>query len=326
MPGVNRLYEGDNLTVLRERVPDDSVDLIYLDPPFNSRRDYQWRNNKDSKMPVAFGDTWRWDENRDQELSELEGQDSSAIAGFVRLVRDGMQQPDTAAYLTFMAIRLLEMRRVLKHSGSLYLHCDPSAAHYLKILLDGIFCPENFRNEIIWHYSGWNARLKNALNSRHDVILFYAMETAQLNFNGFALPWDSESDYVRIRKQKIHQDAAQRKYVLSDGGNGKRVRRFLDEAMAYGKPVDDVWDLPKINNSAREALGYPTQKPLELLSRIIQASSNAGDVVLDPFCGSGTTLHAAASLERHWIGIDASPLAVALAAKRLEAAVPGLKL
>jgi len=205
----------------------------------------------------------------------------------------------------------------LKPTGSIYLHCDPTASHYIKLLMDAVFGASNFRNEIVWHYSGWNARLADSFNSRHDILLFYAKGSSQL-FNSYALPWSSEEEYVRVRKQKVHTDEHGEKYVLSDAGGGRRVRRYLKEAMSYGKPVDDVWDIPKLNNSSKERLGYPTQKPEALLERIIKASSNEGDIVMDPFCGCGTTIAVAEHLNRRWIGIDITHLAITLMKHRLE--------
>ena len=156
-----------------------------------------------------------------------------------------------------MAVRLLEMRRVLKPTGSIYLHCDPTASHYLKELLDAIFGRKQFRNEIVWNYSGWNKRMKGYVEWRHDALLFYAAGKHQ-TFNAPSRPWDSEDEYIRKRKQKVHVDENGRKYVLSDGGGGKRVNRYLDEAMAYGVPLDDVWSIPKINNSDKlERTGLP---------------------------------------------------------------------
>ncbi|MFM6081601.1 MAG: DNA-methyltransferase, partial [Dolichospermum sp.] len=170
---------------------------------------------------------------------------------------------------------------------------------------DAIFCAQggDFKNEIIWHYSGWNARLNSSFSKRHDIILFYSKKSEQL-FNSYAISWESELEYARLRKQKVHIDENGKKYVLSDAGKGKRVKRYLEEAMEYGKPVDDVWNIDKINNSSKERLGYPTQKPESLLERIIQASSNEGDVILDAYCGCGTTVAVSQRLNRQWIGID----------------------
>ena len=215
-----------------------------------------------------------------------------------------------------MAPRLIELHRVLKPTGSIYLHCDPTASHYLKILLDSIFESLSFRNEIVWNYSGWNKRLQYNFENRHDILLFYAKYNN--NFNGYGIPWKDEEEYIKKRKQKVFLDENGRKYVLSDAGGGKRVHRYIDEAMKYGSPVDDVWYIDKLNNSSKERLGYPTQKPLALLERIIEASSNKGDVVLDPFCGCGTAVVAAQKLERRWIGIDITHLAINLIRTRLK--------
>lgn len=183
--------------------------------------------------------------------------------------------------------------------------------------MDVVFEKKNFRNEIIWHYSGWNKKLKDHFEKRSDTILFYAKSTEQL-FNGYALPWDSPEQYVKVRKQKVRDDGDGRLYVLSDAGGGQRVKRYLDEAMSYGIPIDNVWDIDKLNNSSKERLGYPTQKPETLLERIIEASSDAGQIVLDPFCGCGTTISAAERLKRHWIGIDVTHLSINLIKWRMK--------
>jgi len=326
----NTLFYGDNLNILREYISDESVDLIYLDPPFNSNRNYNVlfkdESGIDSEAQItAFEDTWHWNETAQEAYDYLVTQSSERISTMIGALRTAIGTNQMMAYLVMMAIRLVELHRVLKRTGSLYLHCDPTASHYLKIILDTIFGAENFRNEIIWHYSGWNARLKDALNSRHDVILFYAKKGDQI-FNSFALPWESVEEYVKIRKQKVLTDEEGKIYVLSDAGGGHRVKRYLDEALKYGRPVDDVWNMDKLNNSSKEKLGYPTQKPLALLERIIQASSNPGDIILDPFCGCGTTIAAAQKLGRKWIGIDITHLSIALQKYRLEAMFPGIKL
>ncbi len=198
-------------------------------------------------------------------------------------------------------------------------------SHYLKSLMDCVFEEKNFKNEIIWHYSGWNKRLKSYIERRHDTILFYAKAKKQ-TFYYPTRSWDSKDEYVKARKQKLRIDEKGREYVLSDAGGGKRIRRFIDEAMSYGVPLDDVWFIEKINNSDKlERTGYPTQKPLALLERIIQTSSNEGGMVLDPFCGCATTCVAAEHLNRQWIGIDISIIAYDLVRDRLtdEAADPG---
>jgi site-specific DNA-methyltransferase (adenine-specific) len=315
-----RLFFGDNLEVMRRHITDESVDLVYLDPPFNSNRSFnllfQHRDGRAAAGQVkAFDDTWTWsiDSARTyQELVERGDQVSKVFRAF----REILGTNDMLAYLTMMGPRLIELQRVLKSSGSLYLHCDPTASHYLKVLLDAIFGPTNFRNEIAWHYSGWNKRLPRHFERRHDVILFYS-RSKDLRFNGYALPWESKEQYLKVRKQKLRVDEDGVEYVLSDAGGGKRVSRYLEEAMSYGRPVDDVWDIDKLNNSAKEAVGYPTQKPLALLERIITASSSEGDVVLDPFCGCGTAIDAAQRLGRSWIGIDVTAVAIDIIRDRL---------
>jgi site-specific DNA-methyltransferase (adenine-specific) len=324
---VNQLFYGDNLEVLRKYIKDESVDLCYIDPPFNSKRNYnQIYNNlgkEDQAQAQAFIDTWTWDDHANQGLEEIfsnyQGhftqQSIDLIAGLIKVLGKG----SLLAYLVSMTLRIAEIHRVLKPTGSFYLHCDPTASHYLKLVLDTVFCSQggDLQNEIIWHYSGWNARLKSSFSKRHDVILFYS-KTNHPSFNSYANPWESESEYARLRKQKVHIDTDGRKYVLSDAGQGKRVKRYLEEAMEYGKPIDDVWNLDKINNSSKERLGYPTQKPEALLERIIQASSNKDDVVLDAYCGCGTTVAVAQLLDRKWIGIDITYQSISLILKRLE--------
>jgi DNA modification methylase len=316
---TNVLYYGDNLDVLCRHVKDETVDLIYLDPPFNSDRDYnvlfaEQDGKRSAEQIKAFEDTWRWDQTAAamyEEVVERGGRVSRAMQSFRSFLGDS----NMMAYLSMMAPRLVDLHRVLKPSGSIWLHCDPTASHYIKILLDAVFGPGRFRNEVIWHYSGWNKKLKSAFESRHDVLLFYGKEDNA--FNGYAVPWASPEEYVRVRKQKVHQDEAGRSYVLSDAGGGKRVRRYVDEAMEAGSPVDDVWDIDKLNNSSRERLGYPTQKPEALLERIITASSKEGDLILDPFCGCGSTIAVAHRLGRRWIGIDITHLAITLIKHRL---------
>jgi len=312
---MNYIYLGDCLNVLRDNIKDESVDLIYIDPPFNSKRDYNifFDDKEIQTQRIAFEDTWSLKSIQDS-LQELHTMKTENL--FYLLLTYQKVAPHAFPYLVMMSLRLIELHRVLKPTGSFYLHCDPTMSHYLKTISDIIFQPKNFRNEIIWHYSGWNAKLDDSFNSRHDVILFYGKNLKQ-KFNSYRLPWESEDEYVKIRKQKVHADEDGKKYVLSDAGGGKRVKRYLLEAIEYGKPVDDVWDIDKINNSAKESLGYPTQKPKALLERIIQASSNEGDTVLDGFCGCGTTVDAAESLHRNWIGIDISPIAISLIKRRL---------
>jgi DNA modification methylase len=315
----NLLYYGDNLDILQRYIDKESVDLVYLDPPFNSDQDYnvlfaEQDGTRAAAQIKAFEDTWQWDQSAAAAYYDII-RSGGKVADVMRAFQSFLGENDMMAYLAMMAPRLVELRRVLKPTGSLYLHCDPTASHYLKLLLDAVFGPEQFRNEIAWHYSGWNKKLKSKFESRHDVLLFYARKSN--TFNSYAIPWENEEEYIKIRKQKVHRDKNKRAYVFSDAGSGKRVRRYIDEAMQSGKPVDDVWSIDKLNNSSRERLGYPTQKPESLLERIIEASSAKGDIILDPFCGCGTSIAVAQRLKRHWIGIDITHLAITLIKKRL---------
>lgn len=316
----NTLFYGDNLEILRDYIPDESVDLIYIDPPFNSKRNYnvlftEQNGSQSSSQIRAFDDTWNWGEQAERAFLEIQEKCSPKLVEMLLSVVNFIGRNDITAYLVMMAIRLVELNRVLKSTGSIYLHCDPTASHYLKILMDVIFSGY-FRNEIIWHYSGWNAKLKHSFNSRHDVLLYYSKRDPK--FNSYSIPWENEEEYIKKRKQKVHVDGDDKKYVLSDGGGGKRVKRFLFDAMEYGKPVDDVWDIDKINNSSKEHLGYPTQKPLALLERIVEASSDKGDIVLDAFCGCGSSIDASQKLNRRWIGIDITHIAINLIKYRLQ--------
>ena len=319
----NRLYRADCKVVAEQlRAEGVKVDLIYLDPPFNSNRTYSMIFNHGgvTAQQKAFHDMWDFtDATRQLVLDfrdELEKWDlPDAFKAFMD-AWVGILEGGTAAdrkllnYLMYMTQRLVRFRDILKPTGSIYFHCDPTASHYLKVVMDGVFGRANFRNDIAWHYSGWNRRLRSSFNSRHDCLLFYARAVKRQAFNSYALPWESEEQYLKARKQKLRHDEKGRPYVLSDAGGGKRVKRFLDEAMRYGRPIDDVWDIPKLNNSSKEHRGYHTQKPQALLERIVEASSNPGDLVFDPFCGCGTSVHAAQVLDRRWIGVDISGNAV----------------
>ena len=292
----NTLYYGDNLEVLREHVRDESVDLIYLDPPFKSNQDYNvlFREQDDSRSVAqikAFQDTWQWDQTAAaayREVVEAGGRASPVMQAF----RTFLGPSDMLAYLSMMAPRLLELHRVLKPTGSLYLHCDPTASHYLKLLLDAIFGPTNFRNEIIWAYRTGGVSTRY-WPRKHDVLLFYVA-----------------SQHYR------HQPPKERIFYESEFFTtqvDEQGRHFAD---VY---IRDVWgDIKPIINVSRERLGYPTQKPEALLERIIQASSREGDVVLDPFCGCGTAIAAAQKLGRRWIGIDITHLAINLIRHRLQ--------
>lgn len=317
----NFLYGGDNLRVLRHRIADESVDLIYLDPPFNSRKNYNViytdrDGSKAASQIKAFEDTWKWDQAARDAYRDAVTNGPAHLAEAMQAFQTLLGPKDMLAYLSMMAPRLLELHRVLKPTGSIFLHCDPAASHYLKLLMDAIFGPKNFRNEIVWHYSGWNKHLKSHFERRHDVLLFYAKSKDQ-KFWGYGIPWESKEQYLKVRKQKLRTDKLGREYVLSDAGGGKRVRRLIEEAMSYGRPVDDVWDIDKLNNSSKESVKFPTQKPLALLERIIEAASDEGDTVLDPFCGCGTSIAAAEALGRRWVGIDITQIAIDVITKRL---------
>ena len=295
------LFHGDNLEFLRG-MNSGTVHLIATDPPFKKGRDFH-------AVPTSlaagakFQDRWSWQRDVHDAWVDQITDDEPHVMNVINGSRKSYGD-DMGAFLCFMGVRLLEMRRVLREDGSIYLHCDPTASHYLKELMDAIFGKRQFRNEIIWHYSGWNKKLTQYMERRHEVILFYAKRKRNQTFHYPTRPWVSREEYIKKCKQKVHEDEDGREYVLSDGGGGKRVRRYIEEAMSYGVPIDDVWTIDKLNNSDSENTGYPTQKPLPLYERIIKTSSNPGDIVLDPFCGCATTPIAAERLGRQWVGID----------------------
>jgi DNA modification methylase len=363
-PAGNVLYYGDNLDVLRRHVKDESVDLVYLDPPFNSNANYSVLfghadGTKSAAQIKAFDDTWTWDTAAAaafQETVTLGGQVAQALAAFQTLLG-----PSTMlAYLSMMAPRLVELRRVLKPTGSIYLHCDPTASHYLKLLLDAVFGPENFVNEIAWRRSQTRSSISRSLRRAHDTILFYA-RSKERTFNMQYKPLSAAS--LKIYKQVDDKGRYRAVPLLVSGkrnGETGRAWRGIDPntrgkagmhwvtthanleeyekqglilwpdkedgapnlkyylSQSPGVPLSDFWDdIDLISSAAAESLGYPTQKPEALLDRIIDASSNRGDVVLDPFCGCGTTIAAAQKLGRHWIGIDLTYLAISLIKSRL---------
>ena len=355
------LHYGDCLEVLRT-FPDACVDLIYLDPPFNSNRDYNAffappKDGGTSAQITAFEDTWHWGEQAQREFDELlRNPEGGSVSDILAALRQFLGDNDMMAYLVMMASRLVELRRVLKDTGSLYLHCDPTASHYLKIVLDGIFGPVNFRNELIWKRSQPKSHVKINFPTTHDVILRYAKTDLAL-FNKIYTEYNQEY----INKFYRHKDADGRLYQLADltnpnrnrpnltyeflgvtrvwrwtekrmraaydegriaqtePGSVPRYKRYLDEMQ--GQPITDLWDdIEHLHGTQSEYLGYPTQKPVALLERIIRASSNPGDVVLDPFCGCGTAIHAAQKLGRKWIGIDITHLAISLITQRIRKA------
>ena len=309
----NFLYYGDNLDILRRYVKDETVDLVYLDPPFNSNANYnvlfaEHNGSRSAAQLHAFEDTWEWNPaaaEAYQETVEVGGKVSQAMQAFRQFLGDS----DMLAYLAMMAPRLVELRRVMKPTGNIYLHCDPTASHYLKMLMDAVFGPVNYCNEIVWCYTGPSAS-KKGFPRKHDIILRYG-KTDEPYFNG---------DAIRIPYSEAF--LARRRYSEGDGGimAGKGTKSEDDlKKYELGKIPPDWWnDIPSGGQiSSKERLGYPTQKPEALLERIIMASSNPGGVVLDPFCGCGTTIAAAQKHGRPWIGIDITQAGIVVIKKRL---------
>ena len=299
--GRRALYRGDNLSVLRRFVADDSVDLVYLDPPFNTGRDHVFTaTTRGGAVGRAFRDSWRWGRGGAADFAELADRDDSearALTRWIGSLRETLGSSDVLAHLVMVGARLIEAKRVLRRTGSLYVHCDATASHYLKVALDLVMEPQNFRREIVWR-SGWASGFKAAAPNwvrNHDVLLYYVKDRrAPFVFNK-ALAYRAHAPGYRRR-----------------GGKHGRL----------GIAIDDVWDetalySPGIKSFSREKLGYPTQKPLALLERIVNVSSRAGEVVLDPFCGSGTCPAAAERLARGWIAIDSSRRAIEVTRRRL---------
>lgn len=401
----NALYFGDNLDVLRELIATESVDLIYLDPPFNSSRDYNIlfsspKGVESSAQITAFEDSWHWGDEAEREFGEIVRGSNTDVAEMIQALRKFLGENDMMAYLTMMANRLLELHRVLKPTGSLYLHCDPTASHYLKIVLDGVFGKERFRNEIVWRRTGAHNKASRWAPI-HDTIFYYTKSSEfvwnspkrpymlghvrenfvqrddgsyRTNYYGnvltgsgtrngeSGLPWMGFDPTLKGRHWAI-PSAIWDEVGVDPAGLGQHKKMDLlyergfikiDEKSAWpiyertireadGSAASDMWafqpytegtvfgsalgiddDVAWIKPQDAERLGYPTQKPVALLERIIQASSNKNDIVLDPFCGCGTAVHAAQKLGRHWIGIDITHLAVSLIEKRLKDAFKGI--
>jgi len=305
----NTLFYGDNLDILRQYIADETVDLIYLDPPFNSNRNYNVlykdESGQESQSQIlAFEDTWHWSKDTTEpEFLELQAQGDKLSEMLTALV-SVIGRNQMTAYLVMMSNRLIELRRVLKPTGSLYLHCDPTASHYLKMIMDMIFGLKQFRNEVIWHYRKWAIRQKQFV-SNHDVIFFYSkIESKARTFYQLFME-RAKSTLKRFGKSKI---------VSGYDETGKRLPSETEENDSEGVPLDDVWDIGRVPPIKQL---FPTQKPIALLERIISASSNPGDIILDPFCGCGTAVHAAQKLKLKWIGIDVTPLATTLIKSRL---------
>ena len=310
------LFHGDNLSILRA-MNSGSVDLIATDPPFKKGRDFH--ATPDSLAHGArFQDRWSWERDVHQEWVDKIKDDFPAVwevidaanAVCMRRTKKNLTRPreevgsDMGAFLCFMAVRLLEMQRVLKPTGSIFLHCDPTASHYLKAVMDAVFGRKQFRNEIVWDYSFRLMDLPSFFNRKHDNILFYA-KSPKAKFSMLKDQWTRE-EIIKTRKQKVHLDEAGNELIWMPGGKGHSKSRLkkITDILQEGKAVSDVWSIPIISSSAKERTGYPTQKPLILYDRIIQASSSEGDVVLDPFCGCATTCVAAELSHREWAGID----------------------
>ncbi len=312
----NKLFYGDNLQVLRRNVKDESVDLCYIDPPFNSKRDYNmiYLNNgsEDRAQAKAFVDIWNWGKNEDKYFQEIYENERGIytnelyeiLKGLIKVLGKG----DMTSYLINMAVRACEIHRVLKSTGSFFLHCDSTASHYLKVILDAIFVPKRglFHNHIIWNYNSRTMPTK-WWGKKHDDIFFYtkSMEYT-FNIDESRIPYKPES---AVQYNKVDEEG--KRYKPQSGG----LRTYMHP---LGQPGNDVWDIQLLGSRAKERLGYDTQKPELLLEKIIKTCSNEDDVVLDAFCGCGTTVAVAQKLNRKWIGIDITYQAISLIIKRLE--------
>jgi site-specific DNA-methyltransferase (adenine-specific) len=331
---MNYLYLGDCLNVLRDYVKDESVDLIYIDPPFNSKRNYNifFDDKEIHTQRIAFEDTWSY-KNVSESLLELQTVKNEKLHLLLKAYQE--VAPQVFPYLVMMTLRILELHRVLKSTGSFYLHCDPTASHYLKTICDAIFGNRQFKNEIIWIRStdtGSSKAISKKFPANTDTLLFYT-KSELFKFNPVYL--DYSEDYLSRFKyedengkyrwqclktysqEKYAQLNAEGKIRLGQKAKNPEYKQYIWELK--GVLLSNAWtDIYQINPAAKERLGYPTQKPRALLERIIQASSNEGDLILDGFCGCGTTVDAAESLKRQWVGMDISPIAIALMKRRLQ--------
>jgi site-specific DNA-methyltransferase (adenine-specific) len=294
----NTLFTNDNLFVLYG-MNSEIADLIYLDPPFNSKRMYSAPVGTKA-AGASFKDMWTWEDVNDAYLDRLVEKYPDLVS-YIKAVKT-IHSEAMMAYVMYMAQRLIEMHRVLKSTGSLYLHCDPTASHYLKNVLDAIFGRNNFINNIVWCYNT-QGKPKKGFAKKHDDILFYAKDKNKFKFNKVTILPNDVPRYNKIEPE------TGRAYQI----DGKGYKYYLDD----GRYCPDYWDIQALNSQAKERTGYPTQKPLALLHRIIKASSNEGDLVLDPFCGCATTCVAAQQLQRKWIGIDVETNAVKVLINRL---------
>jgi len=366
MTDKSQLFFGDNLDVMKQYIPDESVDLVYLDPPFNSNRNYSVIFNRAGEVPLdasaqieAFEDTWHWTHVTDEQFTEYQSTLPNQVGDALTAFRTLLGENDAMAYLVNMAPRLVELHRVLKPTGSLYLHCDPVMSHYLKILLDAIFDARNFRNEITWKRAS-TVKGNAGQGARHfgrnsDTLLYYAKDTRKAIYRQQYTEYTQDyltknyryedergryrlismigpggaakgnpyyevlgvSRYWRYSQARMNELISEGMVVQTNPGTVPQRKQYLDDGK--GVSVETIWtDIPNLQASSAESLGYPTQKPTALLERILETSSEEGDVVLDPFCGCGTTVDAAQRLGRSWIGIDITYIAVDLIIKRLE--------
>jgi DNA modification methylase len=362
---MNKLFFGDNLEILRDYIADESVDLIYLDPPFNSNVNYnvlfQEKGGEQSAAQItAFEDTWHWTQESETTFHDLVMNAPEKLVTIMQAIRSALGENDMMAYLTMMASRLIELHRILKSTGNIFLHCDPTASHYLKLIMDAIFGIENYRNEIIWKRAetvkGNFGQGSKRFDANTDTILFYR-KTEGNTFNQLFTPYTDQyiknfykyvepatgrryqlismtgpggaakgnpiyevmgvTRYWRYSRQKMDQLISAGMVVQTSEGSVPRRKQYLDEGK--GVAIQSLWDdITGLHAQAGERLGYPTQKPEALLERIIKAGSNEGDLVLDSFCGCGTSITVAERLHRQWIGIDITHLAISLMKTRLQ--------
>ena len=373
---TNVLYYGDNLEILRKYIPDNSIDLIYLDPPFNSQASYnvlfkEVTGEYSEAQITAFEDTWHWTHEAEHTFNEIINSSPASVVEMIRSLRSFIGTNDMMAYLCMMTIRLVELHRVLKSTGSLYLHCDPTASHYLKVILDTTFGVQNFRNEIIWKRQTAHSDAKTKFSDVADIVLFYVKSQEAIFYPQYGLhdpeylrkfyrfddndgrglyqladmaspnprpnmmyewmgfKWPTKGwRYQKETMQKLHDEGRIHYPKKEDGSldtkKRLRLKRYLSEQ--EGSIITNIWsDITPLQGAGAERQGYPTQKPEALLERIILASSQEGDVVLDPFCGCGTALVAAHKLNRRWIGIDITYLAIGTMKWRLETMFPGIQ-
>jgi site-specific DNA-methyltransferase (adenine-specific) len=362
----NELYCGDNLSILEDHIHDESIDLVYLDPPFNSKQDFnlifrERDGRRSTSQELVFGDTWVWNEKAEEVCEEMISQ-GGKLSEAIRAFRALLGTSDMMAYLAMMAPRIKELHRVLSPTGSIFLHCDSTASHYLKMLMDAVFGPANFRNEITWKR---RVGMSSAVHESKrfgictDILLFYVKSEAANFKPQYNKDTPEYQEYIKSRftsvdennrkfqatslvnpahrpnliyeykgyeppkngwmitKEKMEQwDRENRLYFPKDKSGRIRRKSFVDELK--GMPVQNLWiDIPEVNSQAEERLGYPTQKPEALLERIIAATTSEGETILDPFCGCGTAVAAAQKLNRRWIGIDITHLAIAVIKQRL---------